>query len=98
MRTVVLGLAMAVAGCANGGGGAESPAAQVPGTRCDATALAEWVGKPAASLDDATAQARSGATIIRRHGVNDPVTKDYRVERLNIVTDDGGRIVRTTCG
>ena len=69
----------------------------IPGTRCDANVLAGLVGKPAASISD-EAKRLSGARTVRSYGPNDPVTMDYRPDRLNIETDAKGVVVRFTCG
>lgn len=107
MRWTVTMLAITLAGCAGGGakvptaaGGATAPApggAQVPGIRCDANAVADLVGQPAATIE-AQAKARSGARAVRRYAEGDPVTMDYRPDRLNIESGASGRVLRFTCG
>jgi hypothetical protein len=73
---------------------AETPA---PGTQCDANAAMALVGKPA---DTAAVEAQrlSGARTVRRYRSGDPVTMDFRADRLNVETDAAGTIVKLSCG
>jgi predicted methyltransferase len=68
------------------------------GGGCDASKVSGLAGQ---RLDDglrAKAEADSGARQVRSYRTGDPVTMDYRPDRLNIETDQGGMIVRLTCG
>lgn len=76
------------------------PAAAAPpadtGT-CDSSAVADLVGQPAAEVAGA-ARLRSGARSVRIYATGQPVTMDFRPDRLNIEHDASGRIVRLLCG
>lgn len=65
---------------------------------CKAEGL-EWaVGKP---MDEATGRRllkESGAGLWRIIGPNQPVTMDYRVDRINARVDADNRIVSLNCG
>ena len=75
------------------------PTAESPATAggCDAAKVQDLIGKPAASSRGA-AQRGSGARTMRVYETGSPVTMDYRMDRLNIETDDKGLIVRLSCG
>ncbi|WOI55556.1 I78 family peptidase inhibitor [Palleronia sp. LCG004] len=60
---------------------------------CGADALAPFVGGPVAD-----AQQAAGQSITRVYAEGDPVTMDYLPERVNIVTDGSGRVIRIACG
>jgi hypothetical protein len=50
-------------------------------------------------VTDAEAMRLTGATIVRQIRPGDPVTMDFRPERITIETDGKtGRIVRAYCG
>ena len=74
-----------------------SAADEVPGTRCDANAAQGLVGRPGAEIE-AEAKRLSGATLVRRYGPDAMLTKDYRIDRLNIEEDAGGKVVKFSCG
>ena len=65
---------------------------------CDAAPAQSMVGQ---SYTDALAeQARgaSGAKVVRRLVSGQPVTMEYRGDRLNIEVDEAGKIVSVRCG
>lgn len=88
-------LAAMLAGCTTTPTAA--PDKSVPGVQCDATAVQDFVGRPADMVVE-EAQRRSGARTVRRYRSGDPVTMDFRSDRLNIETDGNGRIVKLSCG
>jgi hypothetical protein len=102
------GLALAVvtvlAGCSGAAKKApDSPASTVAGSpvpsgRCDAQAAQFAVGQQASRELLEQAKARSGSMLARILGPHDPVTMDYRSERLNLNADDSGTIIRANCG
>ncbi|WP_419554965.1 I78 family peptidase inhibitor [Sphingomonas phyllosphaerae] len=47
--------------------------------------------------DDAAILRRTHSSIIRRLAQGDPMTKDYRVERVTVTVAEG-RIVSASCG
>lgn len=83
----VIPIAAAMFGCAT-----TTPSAE-PTDTCGAEALQSYVGQSVSAL--------SGVTLpepARLIGPNTAVTRDYRVERLNIHFDDGSQIIRIECG
>lgn len=77
-----------------------SPAvsAVVESGRCNADAAQFAVGQPASKALLEQAKTRSGSMLARILGPHDAITMDYRSERLNLNTDDAGKIVRANCG
>lgn len=89
-----------LAACAQDRADTPPPAAAkapVPGTRCDANAVQGLVGRTGAEIE-AEAQRASGAATVRRYGPGAMLTKDYRIDRLNIEEDASGRVVKISCG
>ncbi|MEG3164115.1 I78 family peptidase inhibitor [Sphingomonas sp. PB2P19] len=70
------------------------PAARV----CKAEALGDLVGKRASDARGDVLLTRSGARTLRWIAPDTMVTKDFREDRLNVHTDDKGRIIRVSCG
>jgi hypothetical protein len=83
--------AVAVAGCAPVELRKESAA-------CKAESLGDLVGKRASDARGDVMLKRSGARDLRWIAPNGIVTMDFRADRLNVYTDDKGRIGRFTCG
>ncbi len=78
---------------------ASSPASSAGGyARCDAAAVQFAVGKPASAALLDQAKAKAGAQTARVLGPNDIVTLEYRSDRLNLNTDDSGKVNRVNCG
>lgn len=76
-----------------------SPAAPaVEAGRCSSEAAQFAVGQQASQALLEQAKVRSGSLMARILGPHDPVTMDYRSERLNLNADDSGKIVRANCG
>jgi hypothetical protein len=71
-----------------------SPAAGI----CKADSLGDLVGKRASDARGDVLLTRSGARTLRWIAPDTMVTKDFRTDRLNIHTDDKGRILRVNCG
>ncbi|MTE02012.1 hypothetical protein GIY56_17120 [Paracoccus sp. YIM 132242] len=69
----------------------EPPPAQVPDD-CRASAYQGLVGQPVSVLAAMTFPIGT-----RRIGPNDPVTSDFRPERLNIEYGQAGRIEKVSC-
>jgi len=76
----------------------EAPALQSdPATHvCLPEAAAKLVGH--AAPDDALIQQSTGAELIRRIAPGDPVTHDFRENRVTIALDPGGTVVQASCG
>ena len=67
--------------------------------QCDAAAAQSFVGKEASETTVAEAQAAAGAKgAVRVIKPGQPVTMDYRFDRLNVEVDERNAIVRITCG
>jgi hypothetical protein len=80
-----------IAGCYS-----EAQAALARGV-CNPAAAGVLTGKP--GISDRRAKRLTGATIVRQIKPGQPVTMDYRSERVTIETDPGTRkIVRAFCG
>lgn len=84
---------------------AESDAADVSaamnemeeGCKAAAEALAVWTEKPWDEAKEAVS-AGEGVATVRVIRPGEPVTMDYRANRLNVELDDGDKIVRIFCG
>ncbi len=64
---------------------------------CNLQAAQSLVGKLKPNDDDATRL--TGATIVRQIAPGQPVTEDYRENRVTVETDPAtGRVVRAVCG
>lgn len=66
---------------------------------CDADAAQSFVGEEASEVAVAEAKDAAGAKgAVRVLKPGQPVTMDYNGDRLNVIVDDGNRIVQITCG
>ena len=78
---------------------APAPAPGDAATQCSADAAQSFVGQEASEATIAQAQAATGATgALRVIKPGQPVTMDFRADRLNVEVDDDNTIVRITCG
>lgn len=98
MRHAALMLACTagLAACAPMERPATPPASPAEGGACNADAAQPFVGKPAASAEQA--RAASGARAARLIRPGQAVTMDYRPDRLNVELDASDIIVRISCG
>ena len=79
------------------GSHSESQAARLHAGACNQAAAATLVGKN--RISDRRAKRLTGAAIVRQIKPGQPVTMDYRRERITIETDNKtGKIVRAFCG
>jgi hypothetical protein len=97
--SAALVVAVILAGCTN----TAPPAAQPPApTDCGASLLQDQIGKPVTGSSAADAQVGGNPVqsqgLVRVYTTGQPVTQDYREERLNLETDAAGNLVRATCG
>jgi len=90
---VLLLAAVVVAGCTP----VEMRGASEPKI-CKAESLGDLVGKRASDARGDVLLKRSGASMLRWLAPGTITTKEFRQERLNVHTDEKGRIVRLTCG
>ena len=93
MRTAVLS-ALLLAGCAP----MSPPPTASEATACSGEAAASLIGQPATSALAAKALSVTGARTIRWTRPGQPVTMDYRPDRLNIELDAENRMQRFRCG
>ena len=83
---------LALAGCT-----ASKPEQPPASGACNAEAAQRLVGQ--ARPNDAEAMRQTGATSVRQIAPGDPVTMDFRQERVTIETDKvTGRVTRAMCG
>ena len=101
MRIALIGLtAFALAGCTatvSDPGQAVPQAGAIQPLACDLSRAEGFIGKPGDAVAE-DARAAAGATSVRVIRPGQAVTDDYRVDRLNLETDDAGIVVRVRCG
>ena len=78
--------------------GLDSPAPQDGATArlCRPDAAAALIGRAAPA--DAQIRQRTGAELIRRIAPGDPVTHDFRNNRVTLEITSGGMVVQASCG
>lgn len=76
----------------------ESPPLPPANAACDAAAASAVVGRLARVEVTEEAQRLSGAETVRVIGPGQPVTQDYRPDRLNLETDAQNVITNVRCG
>lgn len=82
-----------------GGTGAGAPAAApAQEGQCNAEAVQGLVGQAHSETLSAEALRLSGARTLRVIKPGMAVTMDYRMDRLNLELDDGGKVVAARCG
>lgn len=69
-----------------------------PRPGCDAAAVQSLIGEEATEALVERARSQSGANSVRVLKPGDAATMDYRGDRLNILTDDGGTVQSFNCG
>ena len=69
-----------------------------PALRCDAAKASSLVGETPSMPVQERARVAANAQVVRVLVQGQPITKEYRVGRLNLVVDGGGRIVSIHCG
>lgn len=77
---------------------ARPESAPTPPTACGAEKVAQFVGKKRTDAIATQVAKLSGAKSIRWIKPGMAVTMDYREDRLNVRTDDKGRIMSVICG
>lgn len=70
----------------------EEPEVVEQSDACKSASYQGLIGQPRAALEQM--QLPAGTRII---AVGDPVTRDYRVERLNFELDAAGRVAKISC-
>ena len=76
----------------------QPPASQADAQVCNADAAASLIGQPASAANVEAARSKAGAASVRALGLNDPMTMDFRGDRLNVFKDAAGAISRLSCG
>ncbi|MDQ1092348.1 hypothetical protein QE400_001761 [Xanthomonas sacchari] len=66
--------------------------------RCNVEAVAWAVGQEATQATMSRVWKESGAGVVRPIAPGQAVTRDLRLDRLNVYLDGNNRILRTTCG
>ncbi len=91
---LLLSAVLALAACASPPT-AEAPVATGP---CNAEAARSHIGKPATDANVQAAFKASGARTMRSLKPGQPMTMDYREDRVNILQDASGTIEKISCG
>lgn len=98
MRAPSLCLAILLLSACAGQPAADSPAASTAAQACNAEAASGLVGQPATPTNVEAARIAAGAASVRALGPTDPMTMDYRIDRLNVIKDAAGTIAQLRCG
>ena len=102
MRLLSLCLPLLLVACAAPPPANQTPAEQVPAANpalaCKADSAQSLVGQPASSSNIEAARIAAGAASVRALGPGDPMTLDFRGDRLNVIKDAAGAIAKISCG
>jgi len=96
-------LALALSACAqvpaqDNAASAPAPAVDAPSpTHCDAGKAAGAVGQLPTPETQERARTDAGAEVVRVLRHNQPITKEFRMGRLNLVLDAEGKIASINC-
>lgn len=79
---------------------ASQPAPPAPplAMACDAAPAQRFVGQPATAANVEAARQAAGARTVRSLKPGQPMTMDYRGDRLNVLQDAAGKIDKISCG
>lgn len=88
-------LAVVLSACATA---PADPGTETAGGACDAAKAQFAVGQVFDQALGEKARIAAGARTLRDYGPGQPVTMDYRVDRLNIERDAEGRVKTVSCG
>ena len=100
---IVPGLILALSACAQipapaGTAAPPTPVADATApVHCDAGKASDAVGQLPAPETQERARTSAGAEVVRVLRHNQPITKEFRVGRLNLVLDAEGRIASLNC-
>ena len=93
-------MAVLMAGCASNGtvagGSAASPARQLQ--VCHAEPVQIYIGHNTVASTLETIRQKSGSYLLRVLREGQPATMEYNQERLNVITNDAGKITALRCG
>lgn len=87
-----------LAACADAAPPTALASGQAPRNQCDAQAAQSLVGQTWGASTLQQALAAAGADEARLLHPDSVITKEFKKGRLNVVVDNGGRIVRVYCG
>lgn len=76
---------------------AETPAPDMAPT-CDAGKAQSFVGQVASAEVQAQARDAAGAASVRTLKPNQPTTREFMAQRLNLHVDDAGNVTSVNCG
>lgn len=95
-----VGLALLLSACASSpvGSTAAKPAAPRPMQICNAQPVQSLIGHNTAASTLETARKKSGSYRVRVLRENQPATMEYDQERLNVITNEAGKITALRCG
>lgn len=65
---------------------------------CKPEAAQSFVGQPGSDALAEQARAAAGASAVRMLKPGQPMTMDYRSDRLNVMLDDAGLVAEVRCG
>ena len=94
-------LALLIAGCASNG---SVPSASTPAQParqlqvCNAQPVQMFIGHNTVASTLENIRQKSGAYQLRVLRENQPATMDYNQERLNVITNEAGKIIALRCG
>lgn len=95
-------LALLMAGCASNGSTASGSSAATPPARqlqvCHAEPVQIYLGHNTVASTLETIRQKSGSYMLRVLREGQPATADYNQERLNVITNDAGKITALRCG
>lgn len=101
---LVLGLILSLSACAQIPAAADTASSPTPAianaaapTHCDAGKASDAVGQLPTPETQERARTSAGAEVVRVLRHNQPITKEFRVGRLNLVLDAEGRIASVNC-
>ncbi len=97
--SIPLALTLALSACAQ----TPAPSASVPvagdapSSHCDASKVSDAIGQLPAPETQESARTQAGAEVVRVLRHDQPITREFRMGRLNLVLDTGGRIASANC-
>lgn len=98
LRALALSATVVLAACAAPPPAADAPAAHMPASACNADAAQSLVGQAATQDNFEAARKASGAATLRMLKPGQPMTMDFRGDRVNVLEDANGKIEKITCG
>lgn len=95
-------LAVLMAGCASNGLTSSGDRTRAPAARqlqvCHAEPVQIYLGHNTVASTLETIRQKSGSYLLRVMREGQPATMDYNQERLNVITNDAGKITALRCG